>query len=128
MKVILSLIVIFSFTCCQPIRNKVVFDISSLVTMNIDQIRETHAANLMVKGDSGDVYKKSDITLYVRFNSVSREVKEFHLVSYYDYDKIEDLLKVGNLDSINPFYRLDTRPGERWIEGKFGSVLVYPER
>ncbi|HXI01053.1 MAG TPA: hypothetical protein VNI52_12360 [Sphingobacteriaceae bacterium] len=136
MKIRYLILIFLIISCGRGKTPEVVFDISAQTGLSIDEIRKK-----LVDGQNGvkaspdykesegiDIYIKNGKNLYIYYDRKSREVISFLLVSTDEkFAKIDDILKIGNLDTINPAYSLEADKSF-WDRDTYSSVTVYPKK
>jgi len=100
-------VILISICGCQK-PPKVAYNIPYLLGRNIDEVRkildnplESPADPLSSKKESYDnIYKKDGQTLLISYNLRNRKISSFFIVSSVEYENVKDIMKVGNLDSL----------------------------
>ena len=114
----------------EPKPPQVTFDIPSLIGKNIDQVRK-------VLGKSDDTspdpsrpsveaytnhYHKNGQHLLIDFDPHTRKITRLSIHSDISYDKLEDVMKIGNLDSIETMNYI-IEPGYSFLRS-YNSIEV----
>lgn len=132
MKKIIYITFILFTACKQP---QAVFDIPPLVGKSIDEVREVLGKPQQEPMDRIDSlstyfynsYKKNSFLLNIRFNPKNRKIYHFHIISNDDdFDKLEDILKIGNLDSTSTAYSIETDQSFNYFNN-YTNVTIYPK-
>ncbi len=104
----LYIVLLFCASCKEQKPPQVTFDIPSLIGKNIDQVRKVlgrsedtspDPSRPSVKGYTNH-YHKNGQHLLIHFDPHTRKITRFYIHLYVPYDNLEDVMKVGNLDSI----------------------------
>lgn len=106
---ILYILLLICTSCSfkEPKPPQVTFDVPALIGKNIDEIRkvlgkplydEIEPSNPKEETFEND-FKKNGETLIVYFSPNSRRISELTLISSEEYDRLEDVMKIGNLTS-----------------------------
>ncbi len=109
-KKILFIIIFLTCVCsCKEQKPpQVTFDVPALIGKNIDEVRKVLGKPLENPPDPSNskeehydnIYKKDGQTLLISYNLNNRKISSFFIVSSTDYDNVKDLMKIGNLDSL----------------------------
>lgn len=93
------------------------FDVPALIGKNIDEVRKVlgkptesdpDPPRHKEKGNYSCFYDRDNQTLGISYNPYTRRIKSFQIVSSEEYDNVNDLLKLGNLHSMeNLDYRIE---------------------
>ncbi len=124
-KYILYILLLLCTSCKEQKPPQVTFDIPSLIGKNIDEVRKVLGKPLYhpiepsnpKKDTFENEFEKNGETLFVDFNPKSRRISQLCLISSEEYDKLEDIMKIGNLTStktdsyyIESFHPFDSTP------------------
>ncbi len=115
-KYILYVLLLIFASCTEQKPPQVTFDIPALIGKNIDEVRKVLGKPYASPSGPTDLkkeyyvvdYHKDGQILMIFYNVHDRKVGEFCIVSSVEYDNVKDLLKIGNLDS------METK--DYWIE------------
>lgn len=108
------LMLLFCASCSEPKPPQVtfdvpVFDIPALFGKNIDEVKkilgkptesDPDPPKHKEKGNYSCFYDKDEQTLWISYDPYTRIIKSFHIISSIKYDNIKDLLKLGNIHSL----------------------------
>lgn len=97
-------------SCKEPKPPQVTFDIPALIGKNIDEVRKvlgkpySPIVNRIEPSDPKEEYFSNDydkngVYISFYFNTKSRRISQITLISPEEYDKLEDVMKIGNLTS-----------------------------
>lgn len=107
-KYLLYVLLLIGASCSQPKAPQVTFDIPALIGKNIDEVRKVlgkpsspianriEPSNPKEETFSND-YEKNGVYISFEFNTKSRRISRIKLISPEEYDKLEDVMKIGNL-------------------------------
>ncbi len=127
-------IMLLIFTSCkEPKPPQVTFDVHALIGKNIDEVRKVLGKPLenppdppssLKKDHFENLYKKQGQLLSIYFNPDTRKIESFNIVSSMGYDSVKDVLKIGNMDTINTNdYWIE--PGERYFSETYKGVTIH---
>lgn len=96
-------------SCKEKKPPQVTFDVPALFKMNIDEVRKVLGKPLYHPIEPSNPkeeifenqFEKNGETLFVDFNTKSREIIKLSIFPSEDYDNLEDIMKIGNLDATN---------------------------
>lgn len=108
------------------------FDVPSFIGKNIDEVRRILGKPLENPPDPlkpqkilfQNLYNKEGQTLLIYFDSNTRKIESFHIVSSIGYDSVKTVLKIGNLDfkNTNEYW---IEPGERYFSDTYNAVTIH---
>lgn len=109
---------------------QVTFDIPSLIGKNIDQVRKVLGKSDDTSPDPSDSsvkgytnwYNKNGQELLIDFDPHTRKITRFYIHPDVPYDNLEDVMKVGNLDSIETMNYI-IEPGYSFLRS-YSSIKV----
>lgn len=133
LKRLLLLMLVFTCGCTNSNQKppQVTFDIPSLIGKNIDQVRKVlgksddtfpDPSRPSVKGYT-NWYHKNGQELLIDFNPHTRKITRFYIHPDVPYDNLEDVMKVGNLDSIETMNYI-IEPGYSFLGSSYRSIKV----
>jgi len=103
--------------CTEQKPPQVTFDIPALIGKNIDEVRkilgkptesDPDPPKHKEKGNYSCFYDRGNQTLGISYNPYTRLIESFQIISSEEYDNVNDLLKLGNLHSMeNLDYRIE---------------------
>ncbi len=102
------LLLLICTSCREQKPPQVTFDVPTLIGKNIDEVRKVLGKPSVSPYGPTDLkkeyyviqYHKNDQNLMIFYNVHTRKVGEYSIVSSTEYDNVKDLLKTGNLDSM----------------------------
>ncbi len=108
-KYILYILLLIFTSCTEPKPPQVTFDVPALIGKNIDEIRKVLGKPLYDQIEPSNqkeetfenTFKKNGETLFVLFNPKTRRISQLCLIASEEYDKLEDVMKIGNLTLTN---------------------------
>jgi hypothetical protein len=112
---------------------EVTFDIPSLIGKNIDQVRKVLGKSEDTSPDPSrpsvkaytNWYHKKGQKLLIDFDPHTRKITRFYIQPDVPYDNLEDVMKVGNLDSIETMnYLIEPRQGFLGISYSGIEVII----
>jgi len=107
-KYIFYILLLIFTSCTEQKPPQVTFDVPALIGKNIDQVRKVlgksedtspDPSRASVKGYT-NWYHKNGQALLIDFDPHTRKITRFYIHPAVPYDNLEDVMKVGNLDSI----------------------------
>jgi len=116
-KYLLYVLLLLCTSCKEQKPPQVTFDIPALIGKNIDEVRKVlgkptesdpDPPNHKEKGSYACFYDKDNQTLCISYNPYTRIIKSFQIISSEEYKNVNDLLKLGNMHSVeNLDYRIE---------------------